>query len=205
MLHRLWGAGVLNLDVTDMIPAELAAIASRVAVDAQLPPLVVPVHPADGVAGLLEIQAGEVYFSLEHPGGEDLYALTLREAIRLELTNDHIVLALDEQPRVDARVVASAGAQAALAPEALVTLTMEFVWPMVVAAIGPGLEYPIPTLPLSQVAAIAPDLEDLEFHLDVGGHGLDVRRHHIMAEGGFVGEVNRRGGGGRDAEPVPRD
>lgn len=201
VLHRLWGAGVLELDVTSIMPPELSAIASRIVVSAPLPPLVVPVRPEDGIEGLLEIQAGEVLLTLDHLAGTDIFSLTLREAVHLELANDKISLALEQEPRVDARLVQAAGANPVLAPEVLEVLTRQLIWPMVLAQIGPGLEYPIPSLPLTQVAAIAPDLADLTFHLDVAGQGLEVRRHHIMAEGGFAGETAlSRGGGAAPAE-----
>jgi len=197
VLHRLWAAGVLNLDVSNMVPEQLRMVTSRVAVDALLPPLVAPIEPGQGIDGLLEIQAGEVLLYLDHAAGTDVMSLSLREAVQLTLTNDQISLALEAEPRVDIRSVESAvPGQPALPPEALEDLTRSFVWPMVIEQIGPGLSYPIPSLPLTQVATIAPDLADLTFHLDVTGHGLQTRNHHVLAEGGFSAEAHPAGGGG---------
>ena len=142
LLHEVWRQGLLQLDISSLLPAQIAFLLHSAHIDARLPPLVVGTAPGSPL--LFELQLGELLFELEGPGSLEpsRYALSIRAGLILEVGERGLRFQIADE--ADIRIEQLSEAAPLLEPEALEELLNALVWSKVREAVGAGLSLEIP-------------------------------------------------------------
>jgi hypothetical protein len=113
----------------------------------------------------LELQIGELRLETHPMMAEagDVYALSIRAGLAIQVVGGRFELAVSEDPDVSAILLAQAGPRAVLPPDVLATLLEAVVWPQLQEALAGGLSLgfdPVEVDPAS-LQRIAPRLQGL--------------------------------------------
>lgn len=155
LLHALWDAGLLDADITDVVPVN----AERAVLEAKLPPVVRP--PTQGEPHDLVIELGQVEIETELAGRVDRYGVSIATGVDLGISNGELAVTIGTAPAVRTWLISSSEAQSILTPDALQTLIERDVWPEFTAALAGGLSIPLPAPDLSGLGSIAAPLANL--------------------------------------------
>ncbi len=155
LLHALWDAGLLDADITDIVPVN----AQRAELAAKLPPVVRP--PVRGEPFGLVIELGQVEIETELVGRIDRYGVSLSTGIDLGLDNGALSVTIGTEPQIETWLISASEGTPILDAEALKDVIERQVWPEFTAALAGGLSIPLPAPDLSGLGGIAPALANL--------------------------------------------
>ena len=175
LLHTLWDAGILELDVVDQLPIQ----ADEAFVSAKLQPMIIP--PLEGQDGTFVVQLGQVELTISFLGKTDVYGLNLELPVDFGIVGDSIQLGLDAEPEIKAWVISTERESPILTPEALIQLFKSQVFPELLAALGDGLSIPLPVPELTGLGGIAPPLGAFSIAFDLYRR-IEVRNEWIVLD-----------------------
>ena len=184
LLHALWRAGIF--DISPPLPADLRGVLGEVALEAALPPVVVPVA---GGAYPFELQVGELrLIAAGFEGAEpDVFALSLRAGLSIGVQNERLVLGLDDALAVDATLLEQGGERPILSDTGLVRLLQVTILPFIGGALGSGLSFGLPgtSIDIAPFQRFAPRLSGLSIapRFDADPR---VRSGQVSLEGGML-------------------
>lgn len=155
LLHALWQAGLLEADVTDVVPVNV----DRAELSARLPPVVRP--PLEGEPHDFVIELGQVEIETEILGRTDRYGVHISTGVDFGLDQGAIAVDIGSMPQIRTWLISSSEDQPFLTPDALRDLIRNQVWPEFTAAFAGGLSIPLPAPDLSGLGSVAAPLGNL--------------------------------------------
>ncbi|MEO0326798.1 MAG: hypothetical protein AAF447_27900, partial [Myxococcota bacterium] len=176
-LHVLWNSGLIDLDITTLLPETISGLISRGRVLGRMPPVVRA--PRGRETGDLVLALGQLELELESLGDTTVYGLSLRVGARLVTRDGALGLAIDNSPRVEAWIISTEGEGPPLGLDgpALTGLFVSQLWGTVTDLVADlSIDAPAFALPLE---GIAPELAD--FSLVLGTEqDLEVRGGYLV-------------------------
>lgn len=155
LLHALWQAGLLEADVTNVVPVNVDAAA----ISARLPPVVRP--PLEGEPHDLVLELGQLEVETEILGRRDRYGVSVAAGLDFGLDQGALSVSLSTTPTIRTWLVSASEETPFLTPQALHDLITNDVWPQFTAAFAGGLSINLPAPDLSGLGAVAAPLGGL--------------------------------------------
>jgi hypothetical protein len=166
LLHGLWQAGFLEIDLTDMMPDDYAGMTDQADLSAKLQPVLS--RPKAGEPYDFILRAGQMEVEAELLSQTDVYAVNLEVGILMSLDDNSIAISVPDAPEVTAWVISTTGDRSLLNDEIIEDLILGEVWPQVEETLRQGLAFDLPVPQLDGLSDLAPSLTalELEFMLE---------------------------------------
>lgn len=152
LLHGLWDAGLLELDVTEQLPIT----ADNARISAKLQPVLRP--PLEGQDATVVLQVGQLELTVEVLGRTDRYGVNIESGVAFDLVAGQLAVAIDEVPRLETWVIESSAGAPLLSAEGLEMLLLSRVYPELLTALSGGLSITLPAPDLSGLGSVAAPL-----------------------------------------------
>ncbi len=188
VLHQLWSAGMLDLDVHSLLPESVRGLISEADLVPRLPPVVRPPDVHEDHDAIVSI--GQLELVLLSSGKAHRFGVRLEAAVDVSIAGNVITLSIDPTPVVDVFTIEAPTPPSGLISEALVesVLTGQ-VWPKLAAVVEGGLSIALPIPPLDVVADVAPSLAGFELVFDETRPTLERRGDLLVADVALTGAV----------------
>lgn len=173
LLHGLWDAGLLELDVTEQLPINT----DRATISAKIQPLLRP--PLEGQDGTVVLQVGQLELQIDVLGRQDRYGINLEAAARFELVGNALSVTFSPVPRLETWVISSGESGPLLSTEGLEQLLLGRVYPQLLNALSGGLSLNLPVPDLSGLGSVAAPLS--AFTVEFG-----LARPVVMRDGWLI-------------------
>lgn len=184
--HLVWDVGLLDIDITDMIPSNFAALIQHGQAEGKLPPVAAP--PVDDEPFDLMLHLGQLELKLGWPNQEDRFGARLSVGVDLSVAGDAIAIEIGDEPVIDLWLIESTGDAPLLNATALKNLIRGQLWPQIEESIGEGLSFALPVPEISGLDEFAPALQDMTFDVRLT-RALDPRAGFLMLDAAFEGEL----------------
>lgn len=184
--HLVWDAGLLDIDITEMIPPAFANLIQHGKAEGKLPPVAAP--PVGNEPYDLMLHLGQLELELGWPNQTDRFGARLSVGVDLTVADDAIAIELGEDPIIDLWLIETTAEKAFLPAEELAKLIRSQLWPRIEESIGEGLSFSLPVPEISGLGDFAPALEDLTFDVRMT-RALDARSGFLMLDVAFEGEL----------------
>ncbi len=186
IFHSLWNAGLLDLDVTDMVEDNFSGLIESGHAEGLLPPVLSP--PTGDSAHDLLLHLGQLEFELEWASQTDRFGAELVVGADLELVGDEVSLEIADEPEITLWLIESTDDEPLLDSDDLLQVIDLFLWPEVEAMLGDSLSLELPIPGIDALAGYAPALE--EMNLDVRmTRPMDIRQGYLMLDAAVEGEL----------------
>jgi hypothetical protein len=182
LLHCLWDAGMLDLDVTEQLPIT----AERAIISAKIQPLIRP--PLEGQDSTTVLQVGQLELEVKVLGRTDRYGVNIETNMVFELVDGSLELVVDSEPRIITWVISSSVGGALLSPDGLETLIRTQVYPQLVTALNSSLSIALPVPDLSGLGTLAPALSAFEVEFGLA-RPVVMREGYLMVDATLDGTL----------------
>jgi hypothetical protein len=169
LLYNVWDSGVLNLDLSSILPEQISALVQAASLTGLLPPVITPAvkgEPFD-----LFVELGQAELTLTSIRQTDVMGINLRVGASLDIADGFIRLAIAPTPETTIWTIntTSSNGRPLLGPTELEDLVLTLIWPQLQGALGEGgLSFALPELPLDSLTSLAPALSDLSLSINQG-------------------------------------
>lgn len=182
LLHGLWDAGMLELDVTEQVPIT----AQKVTISAKIQPVLRP--PLEGQDATLVLQLGQLELEVELLGRSDRYGVNIETGAVFDLVDSDLSVTFSNEPDVVTWVISSSDDAALLTPDALKQLILTNVYPQLLAALSDGLSFALPAPDVSGIGSVSPALAS--FSLTFGlAHPIVLREGWVVVDATLDGTL----------------
>jgi hypothetical protein len=184
VLHALWSAGLLELDLAELLPDALANLLQGGWVSGRLPPVVRA--PRLGEPGAVVLALGQVELELDlGPDGTARFGASLEASIDLAVDDQTVGIEVPGGPRL--RVWTIDPAPGTVFTAELVEATLRDQFDTLIGQLLGPLALELPALAVGEsLADIAPDLADLKLEVRID-ETVRVRGDYLMIGAGLRG------------------
>ncbi|RAL21772.1 hypothetical protein DL240_13045 [Lujinxingia litoralis] len=186
IFHEVWNAGLLTMDISEMIPAPFNNLVQAARVEGKLPPLIAP--PTAGEPYDLMVHLGQLEIELTYPDRVDRFGVRLSVGANMGLQAGEIGLELADEPSIHMWLIDASIGEPQFDANALETLMYEQLWPEIEGAVGEGLSFAVPAPDLSSLGEFSPELSNLQLTLEQS-QPLSTRQGFLMVDANFRGEL----------------
>ena len=186
IFHNLWDAGLLNIDISEMIPSNFAALLSEGNAFGRLPPLASP--PMNDEPFDLMLHVGQLELELGWNDRTDRFGAHIAVGVDLNIAGDSIAIEVSDQPIIDLWLIETTGDAPLLDAAGLETVIRSQLWPEIEEAIGDGLSFGLPIPDIGGLDEFAPELADLDLDVRMT-RPMDIRDGFLMLDASFEGEL----------------
>ncbi|RDV36378.1 hypothetical protein DV096_19370 [Bradymonadaceae bacterium TMQ3] len=186
IFHSLWNAGLLTMDISEMIPAPFNTLVQAAQIDGKLPPLVAP--PQNGEPYDLMIYLGQLEIEMTWPDRVDRFGARIKVGANMGLSGGEIGITLAEEPDIHMWLISSTMDEPQLTADMLEQLMYDQLWPEIEGAFGEGLSFAVPAPDLGALGEFSPALADLQLTLQQS-QPLATRQGFLMVDATFRGEL----------------
>lgn len=158
LLHSLWRGGLLNLDVSALLPDGLDQLVSSAVITGKLPPVIRP--PYQGEPYDLILDVGQLQLQADFGADRVTYGVSMSAGISTSIVNNELVINVAPKPIIRTWIIETTTNRPRLNADQLRTVLLEQVWPLLTDAIGMGLSLSLPVLDLSDINTYAPALQN---------------------------------------------
>ncbi len=182
LMHTLWNAGLLELDVTEQLPitAESALISAR------LPPLIRP--PLEGQTDDFIVQIGQLELTLALAGRQETHGIYIETGIDFVVDNNALTVNFDDMPTIETWLISTSEDEPLLTADVLESLLLMQVYPELLSALTDGLSIPLPLPDLSGLGNVAAPLAAFELTLSTV-RPVTVREGYIVLDAELNGRL----------------
>ncbi len=185
LLHTIWNAGILNIDASEILPAELSFLLEAAFVSGKLPPMITVPTPEDGIDGDVIITLGQLELAADFGDQQDAYAFNIKVGANIDFVDGALSVTISPEPRIVAWLVSSTGEAPGFAPATLEGIILSQLWPLIADLVGDSLSLPLPDIDLTSVADLAPDLSDISTEI-VLNRPVDLRGGYLILDGNLT-------------------
>lgn len=183
LLHTLWNAGLLELDVTSVLPDGIAILVETVTASGQLPPVLTPVRPtAAGFA--FELSLGQLELTLTRRDQVEVIGATIRLGADLDVEGTSLVVRIQDEPTLDLWLIERTGDPIFEDVNALEDLVRGGIWPLIAEDLTSSLAIELPALDVSAAADIAEGVSSVEMELTLD-QPVEIRQGTVVVDGAF--------------------
>lgn len=186
IFHNLWSAGLLNLDITEVIPSNFAALIQHARASGKLPPVAAP--PIQAESHDLMLHLGQLELDLGWNDRTDRFGAAIKVGINLDISDGAIAIEISDEPQIDLWFIESTADQPFLDTATLLSLLRSQIWPQLEEAIGEGLSFGLPIPVIDGLDAFSPELADLELGIRMT-RDIEERSGFLMLDAAFEGEL----------------
>jgi hypothetical protein len=184
VLHALWSAGLLEIDLHALLPDSIASLIQGGWVSGRLPPIVRA--PRLGEPGAVVIALGQVELELDlGPDGTARFGASLEASVDLAVDGQQVGIEVPGGPRL--RVWTIEPAPGTVFTAELVEATLKDQFDSLMGELLGPLALELPSLPVGDyLADLAPDLAELTLQVAIDD-ALRVRGDFLMLGAGLRG------------------
>jgi hypothetical protein len=186
LLHVLWNAGLLDLDLTPLLPEGVSGFVSEARLDAKLPPMTRP--PRVDETHDLVLTLGQVELVAMLSSGPARFGVQIGAGIDIQLADNRLALTIAEEPVLRVWAIELAEDESIVTPE-VVTALINDLWPDLRSSIGDSLSLELPIPPLDGLAGVAPDLATFQLTLGETDPRLHPRGELVILDAAITGRV----------------
>ncbi|MCC6873632.1 MAG: hypothetical protein IT378_04915 [Sandaracinaceae bacterium] len=185
VLHVLYGSGLLDLDVSSMLPSSVSGLVSSAQLAPRLPPILRP--PDVDEASDLVLSVGQLELVLTYMGAPARFGVTLEAGVDVSVGGNRIAIDLAETADIRVWAIELPEGERLLTPELVAGLLAD-LWPELRASFANGLAFELPIPPLD-LSAVAPSLTGLTLTLDETDARLYPRGELLLLDAALIGRV----------------
>lgn len=183
LMHTLWNAGLLELDITEQLPAGISILVESVTASGKLPPVLTPVRA--GRAGYaFELSLGQLELLLARGDRQERVGATVRVGAGLQVESGAIVIDVQATPEIDLWLIERVGEPIFEDVEALEDLVRSAIWPLLLEDLSASLVIELPALDVGALADITAGVAGIEMVLALD-QPVEVREGTIVVDGAF--------------------
>lgn len=186
IMHALWNSGLLEIDATDLIPPELAFVIQGAELTGLLPPHITPTRP-DNVGYQFIMNVGQLEMEIWRADLRDRVGINVQVGVNIDVVGNALSVEVAPEPDVTMWMIEQMGPRPLFDNvEALQSLFIGAIWPMVTEQLEEGLFIELPAIDLSSIGDLAPRLSDLTLNL-VLDNPVEIREGYFIIDGAFEG------------------
>ena len=185
ILHSLWSAGLLDLDITEQVE-ELAGLIDAGHANGKLPPVVTP--PVGNEPYDLILSLGQLELNLDWMDQQDLFGAHISVGANLVFAGDDIAIEISDDPHIDLWLIESSEDTPFMSANDLMSLIDELLWPELEGALGEGLSFSLPIPELDALEPYAPELADMALTVRMT-RPMDIRQGFLVLDAAIEGEL----------------
>lgn len=186
LLHVLWNAGLLDLDLTPLLPEGVSGFVTEARLDAKLPPMTRPPRVEETNDLILTLGQVEIVAMLD--SGPARFGVQIGAGIDLELRDNRLALTIADEPVVRVWAIELAEDESIVTPE-VVNALLNDLWPDLRSSIGDSLSLELPIPPLDGLAGIAPGLATFQLTLGETDPRLHPRGELVILDAAITGRI----------------
>lgn len=166
LLHVLWNAGLVDIDLGEVLPDSVASLVSDGRLVGRLPPIVRP--PRGRESDTLVLELGQAELTLTVQGEPATFGVQVRAGITLDLDDGALALRLSDMPEIRVWELVPREDPGILTTELIEVLFVD-LWPELASGLGGDLTLELPLPSLGDLGGLAPDLAGLQLALELNG------------------------------------
>ncbi|MFK7986389.1 MAG: hypothetical protein AB8I08_10185 [Sandaracinaceae bacterium] len=159
LMHALWNSGLLDIDLSPILPDGISGLVSEGRLLGRLPPVLRPPTPIEDADLILTL--GQLELDIVFMGEPVRYAVSIEAGVTVDLTDNTLTIDLAEEPVLRVWTIVPPEDDRLL-NEALVSDILLGLWPDLRESIAGGLALELPLPSLGDLGGLAPDLAGLE-------------------------------------------
>lgn len=194
LLHTLWETGFLEIDLTDLMPEQYAALVQKAQLSTKLQPVLS--RPRAGEPYDFILSAGQMEIEAEMLAQVDTYAINIEVGILMSLENNAISLIIPDKPTLKVWEKSTTADATVLPKETIEMLILTEVWPQIEDTLRQGLSFELPVPSLSGLADLAPSMSALQV-------AFLPARPVTLRDGFIIFDIKLEGSIPNDATPAP--
>lgn len=185
LLHALWDAGLLEIDVTALLPDSVSSIVSEAELHGRMAPMLR--GPRPGEMHDLVLCLGQLELDAIYTGDPVHYGMTLEAGLDLSLADNRLTVTIAEEPFIRTWAL-DEDSERALSTETLETLLLTMLWPSLRESLSDGLSLELPLPAPDALAELSPELAGLTLTLDQSVP-VELRGDTLVIEGVLAGNL----------------
>jgi len=188
LLHVLWNSGLLEINLTDLLPGSISVIVESATISAQLPPHIRAARPGESAFPLL-LTLGQMEMTMARGAREDILGMYVVAGIGLYIEDNALKIDIQGEPSIRLWQIETGG-DAPLFDNLgeLESLIESLVFPELAGSLTDGLSIDLPLIELSGISDIAPSLEGFALEV-VQDRDVVVREGYLIVDIGLDGSV----------------
>ncbi len=186
IFNNLWDAGLLDLDISTMVPPSLGPLLQTGHATGMLPPVAAP--PVGNQPYDLLLHLGQLELDLGWATQTDRFGARLAVGANLLIQDDAIAIEISDDPDIELWLIDSTEESPFLDAGGLISLIRNQLWPQIDDALGEGLSFSLPIPDLAGLDEFSPELADLDLDIRMT-RPLEVREGFLILEAAFEGEL----------------
>ena len=194
LLHTLWNAGLIELSLSEDLPAGLSVLVETVEISGKLPPVLTQTRPS-AAAFPFVLSVGQLELTLAKEDRVQRVGATVRIGAGLDVVDGALQVRLQTPPDVDIWELEPSAEPFFEDVDALEDLVSGVVWPEIAGPITESLNIPLPGIDLSGAAALAEGVSGVEMVLTLD-NPVEIRGGAIVVDGAFDAVVSLGAGSG---------
>ncbi len=163
LLHALWSSGLLDVEVTPLLPSAISGLVSAGRLDGQLPPVLRPRRAQE--TDDLVLSLGQMELELMFMGNPVRFGVSVDAGVNIDVTGNRIALQIAETPTVTVWTIVPPEDPRALSVGVIAELLLS-LWPDLRASVADGLAFELPLPAPGDLGGLAPDLAGLTLELE---------------------------------------
>lgn len=163
LLHTLWSSGLLELDVSTLLPDAISGLVREARIEGRLPPVLRP--PRVGETDDLVLSVGQLELELVVMGQPARFGLSIEAGVSLDVSEGRVALSIADTPRIVVWEIVEAADPRLLSAQTIQTL-LTSLWPDLRAAVADGIAFELPIPALGDFGGLAPSLAGLTLQLE---------------------------------------
>lgn len=184
LLHALYGSGLLEVDVTPLLPDAVTGLISEARLSGRIAPLLRPTRGEE--VDDLTLSVGQLELEVRYMGEPTRFAVSLDAGVRIDVTDNRIAVAIAETPRIHVWTMAASNPRGLTADT--VKTVLNTLWPDLRAQIADGLAFELPLPALGDLGGLAPELAGLTLELEPTER-VRVRGGVLMLDARLLGRL----------------
>jgi hypothetical protein len=185
--HVLWDAGLLDLDVTALLPAEVSSLVSEAHLSPRLPPILRTPRVTEEQHDLV-LELGQLELPMTFQGRPARFGVRIDAGVDISLVGNTVAIDLSQTPVIHVWAIELAEDERVLTPD-LVAMLLGQLWPNLRMSLASGLRFELPIPPLTALGSIAPDLATLTLSLDETDPRIFARGETLLLSAALTGRV----------------
>lgn len=163
LLHALWSSGLLDVDVSSLLPEGIRGLVSEARLTGRLPPVLRPARAEE--TDDLVLSVGQLELEVLFMGAPARFAVSIDAGVTLDVAGNAISLGIAETPEITVWTLVPASNPRSLSAETVRALLVE-LWPDLRSSVADGLALELPLPGLGDLGGLAPDLAGLTLELE---------------------------------------
>lgn len=185
MFHSLWNAGLLDIEITDMVPESVEGLIDEGHAEGLMPPVLVE---ADGSRDDdLGLQLGQLEIDLDWMDQNDRFGVNVRTGADLSIVGEQITIDLSDEFDIDVWLIESSEDEPVMEADEVRDLLRSIILPELEGEIDDNLAFAVPMPELDILEGYAADLAGMSLEVRMN-RAPDVRNGFLMFDATLEGE-----------------